>query len=515
MNLTRQGRIESGAQLPAQCAAGQLFLKSMGSGSPVLFVCTQPNTWTAPSDFIAGSGIAITGGSIAADDAVVPVYYTGSGSPTIDCVAGRDFYVDVTAGGLYYCNATGHWQALSAAGHTHAAGDITSGTLSTALLPAGVATTGQANTFAAGQKQSVAHSSTTAGLRIVPASGDPSSAQDGDVWYNLTTGKFRRRENGVASDWSATGGSASHNLLSSTHSDVTAAGVVRGDVITGQGTSATWARLALGAAGSYLRSNGTDLVYSTIPLGDLPSGYGWSSLANVPASFTPSLHAATHQNGGADEIATATAAANAIPKAGAGGTLAAGWLPNPSSTTLGGVRSLAAGSHLWINAISTAGVPSATQPACGDLSNAAASCSTDTTNAANITSGTLAAARIPANVRTRSIGFAFTGSAGAITNGTLAYFTVPFACTISAYNVTVDTGTVTFDVWKAASGTSIPTSANSIVAAAAPQISTGTALHSTSLTGWNTTVSANDIFGFKVTAVSGATLASLVLECDQ
>ena len=67
-------------------------------------------------------------------------------------------------------------------------------------------------------------------------------------------------------------------------------------------------------------------------------------------------------------------------------------LPAPSSSTLGGIESLAAVSHKWINTISTAGVPSATQPACGDLSNGAASCSTDTTNATNITSGTLATA---------------------------------------------------------------------------------------------------------------------------
>jgi hypothetical protein len=40
----------------------------------------------------------------------------------------------------------------------------------------------------------------------------------------------------------------------------------------------------------------------------------------------PSAHAATHQNGGGDEVATATPGANAIPKAGAGGKLAMGFL---------------------------------------------------------------------------------------------------------------------------------------------------------------------------------------------
>jgi len=52
-----------------------------------------------------------------------------------------------------------------------------------------------------------------------------------------------------------------------------------------------------------------------------------------PSSFAPSPHAGTHQNGGSDEIATATPGANAIPKAGSGGTLAAGWMPSALSST--------------------------------------------------------------------------------------------------------------------------------------------------------------------------------------
>jgi hypothetical protein len=46
-------------------------------------------------------------------------------------------------------------------------------------------------------------------------------------------------------------------------------------------------------------------------------------------------HASRHQHGGADEIATATPAANVIPKAGAAGTLAAGFLPAATTSAQG------------------------------------------------------------------------------------------------------------------------------------------------------------------------------------
>jgi hypothetical protein len=118
------------------------------------------------------------------------------------------------------------------------------------------------------------------------------------------------------------------------------------------------------------------------------------------------------------------------------------------------------------------------------------------------------------NQSIRSIGGGFDGGGSALSSGGVTYFTVPFACTIQAWNITVDTGTITFDVWKVASGTAIPTVSNSITASALPAISTGTAIHSTTLTGWTTSVSANDIFGIDINAVSSATKASLVLQCN-
>jgi hypothetical protein len=81
----------------------------------------------------------------------------------------------------------------------------------------------------------------------------------------------------------------------------------------------------------------------------------WSTLSGVPSAFTPSAHAASHQNGGADEIATATAAANAIPKAGSGGKLAAGWLPPPAASALGGVQATDCTSVGFVQKVNTDG----------------------------------------------------------------------------------------------------------------------------------------------------------------
>jgi hypothetical protein len=130
--------------------------------------------------------------------------------------------------------------------------------------------------------------------------------------------------------------------------------------------------------------------------------------------------------------------------------------------------------------------------------------------------GTLAASSLPSNTKVRSFGTTFGDTGGsALTSGSVVYFTVPYTCTISAWNVTVDAGTVTFDIWKIATGTAIPTVTNTITASALPAISTGTALHSTTLTGWTTSVSANDIVGIQLKTVATAKYAELDMECDQ
>ena len=115
----------------------------------------------------------------------------------------------------------------------------------------------------------------------------------------------------------------------------------------------------------------------------------------------------------------------------------------------------------------------------------------------------------------RGFGYSFDGGGSALSSGVTGYVTVPYACTIAGWNMALDAGTATVDIWKIATGTAIPTVTNTITASALPAISTGTAKHSTTLTSWTTTSAANDIYGFNLSAVATATFVNIVVQCNQ
>jgi hypothetical protein len=116
---------------------------------------------------------------------------------------------------------------------------------------------------------------------------------------------------------------------------------------------------------------------------------------------------------------------------------------------------------------------------------------------------------------TRNIGCAVGDPAGdALATGVLCYVTSPVACTITAWDILVDSGTATVDVWKVASGTAIPTNTETITAASEPAIASGTAIHSTTLTKWTTSVAKDDILGFNLDATSGPKYIAVTVQCQ-
>jgi hypothetical protein len=111
-------------------------------------------------------------------------------------------------------------------------------------------------------------------------------------------------------------------------------------------------------------------------------------------------------------------------------------------------------------------------------------------------------------------GASFDGGGSAIAADKTAYFHLPYDCTVQATNILVDTGTLTFKMWKIAAGTAKPTVAN-VINTSGISISSGTNIRSTTLSDFtSTTVTARDIGAITLTAVSGATQATITLECQ-
>ena len=129
-----------------------------------------------------------------------------------------------------------------------------------------------------------------------------------------------------------------------------------------------------------------------------------------------------------------------------------------------------------------------------------------TTNGVLVTSGGAGAVSVSTNLLISTIGFTIGGNGSAITTGKVTgFFTIPYAGTITGWSIVADTGTATVQTWKIATGTAKPTAANSI-STAGVQLTTGTAIRSTTVTDFTTTtVTANDIFAFNIPAISGAT----------
>ncbi len=140
-----------------------------------------------------------------------------------------------------------------------------------------------------------------------------------------------------------------HDILSATHGDTTAASVVRGDLVTGQGATPKWTRLAKGAANQVLAMDGTatDVLWVTPAAGGVTSIATTSPISGgtITGTGTISLLVNTNFNWTAGQTITAPAGSTALTLAGGTQTtsfpaldISQTW--NASGTTFTGIKAV-------------------------------------------------------------------------------------------------------------------------------------------------------------------------------
>lgn len=103
-------------------------------------------------------------------------------------------------------------------------------------------------------------------LRRVPTTDLPTAGtrNTGSLIYDTTTSTVKFSD---GSSWAnVAGAAANHAILSSSHSDATAGTCTRGDIITGQGATPTWTRLAKGTQYTFLTMGANEPAWSSSTL---------------------------------------------------------------------------------------------------------------------------------------------------------------------------------------------------------------------------------------------------------
>ena len=127
---------------------------------------------------------------------------------------------------------------------------------------------------------------------------------------------------------------------------------------------------------------------------------------------------------------------------------------------------------------------------------------------------TATAADLPAHTHTTTtaVSFLIDGGGAVITTGTKGVLTVPFAGTITEWQVLADvSGSIQLDIWKDALANYPPTIADTITGTDKPRIVSSVKGGSTALTGWTKSVNFGDILRFNVDSATTITRVTVTL----
>ncbi len=107
------------------------------------------------------------------------------------------------------------------------------------------------------------------------------------------------------------------------------------------------------------------------------------------------------------------------------------------------------------------------------------------------------AATLASNLKTGSFGVTADGVGGVVQVGNVGYVVMTYAGTIAQWYLTADvSGTVSFDITKSTSLPPVIPTASIISSGIYPTLTSQQIATGSTLTGWTTTFSAGDIFGF-------------------
>lgn len=116
----------------------------------------------------------------------------------------------------------------------------------------------------------------------------------------------------------------------------------------------------------------------------------------------------------------------------------------------------------------------------------------------------------------RMFGASVDGGGSNIVAGFMGYYTVGYSGAITGWSTTAKgtNPTCTYDIWKIATGTAVPTNSNTITGGSGnrPALVTGNALRSTNTTNWTVNFTAGDVFGFNLDTTANATWAQILVE---
>lgn len=212
------------------------------------------------------------------------------------------------------------------------------------------------------------------------------------------------------------------------------------------------------ASHTHAQSDVTGLVAALAGKSDTSHTHAYSSLTSIPSTFAPSAH--THA---ATDIST--------------GTLDGDRLPGLSSSKKGGVPATGTPSGKYLKDDGTWDVPSS------------------------------------GGTQYKLVTAIFDGGGSVISAGSKCYVRFPWAGTITKVTTLADvSGSAVVDVWKDTYANYPPTVADTITASAKPTLSTATKAEDSTLTGWTTSITAGDVFGFNVDSCS--TITRLVVEIE-